>query len=279
MEKLLPMCPNLTMRTKTTVVLTIVVVILIALVISCAPPTPAPTPAPVSPAQVASPATPTISAALAVRQKQMERLQGILGPADYSTLESLENQMPDTACISFVYGWVISGKVTNSSNASSACGGTLQSVMGIASRHLSSVPAQLSSSGPTPTATLPLIRSATTRFEVFANRGWQNTGVTIQTGQQLRIEYVSGLWTYWTGSVAPTDARGGNYICARCTEPLPSAPTGSLIGKVGDGGAFFIGNVGTFTVQSGGPLLLRMNDDDGGLSDNSGSIIVEMTLQ
>lgn len=114
-------------------------------------------------------------------------------------------------------------------------------------------------------------------FTVFSDLGWQDTGVTLREGQQFQVQYVSGRWTYWSGTLAPFDGNGDNYICGRaeCCEPLPGERKGALIGKIGNE-VFLIGNGGTFTAGSRGRLLLRMNDCDGSFSDNKGAIQVRI---
>jgi len=145
-------------------------------------------------------------------------------------------------------------------------------------------PAQVTQIAPPPqvvpvTPVIPIAPApsqATTTFSVSANQGWQDTGVQIQRGQQFRIEYLSGQ-VKDNVTIIP-DGNGTNYVCgsAGCCEPLPNARRSSLIGRVG-GEIFFVGNGGAFTVNSNGNLLLRINDCDAGLFDNSGSLQVRVT--
>lgn len=122
---------------------------------------------------------------------------------------------------------------------------------------------------------LPLVVKPPLSLEVFSNQNWQDSGVTLAQGQHFSIQYISGMWTYSTGMIAPFDANGDNYICnsVNCCEPLPTVRKGALLGKVGNN-TFFVGNRGTFTANSTGSLSLRMNDCDSDLGDNSGSIRV-----
>jgi hypothetical protein len=121
-------------------------------------------------------------------------------------------------------------------------------------------------------------------FEVFANRRWQNTGVELQPGDRILIEYVSGKWTGWEGTQPLHDANGpgDNYVCAnaipasQCIEPVPDYQTRALVGRVGSQ-ILKVGNRLATTVSSAGNLELRMNDGDEGLHDNAGSIIVRIT--
>ncbi|HEY7356368.1 MAG TPA: hypothetical protein VH590_07870, partial [Ktedonobacterales bacterium] len=94
--------------------------------------------------------------------------------------------------------------------------------------------------------------------------------------------YVTGLWTSTIGT-AEYDATGSHYICdkykraTQCVEPLPDFPTGALIGY--DGNEFLrIGNNLTFYAKESDKLWLRMNDGGCCLSDNEGSIIVQITI-
>src|SRR5207253_1906592 len=56
---------------------------------------------------------------------------------------------------------------------------------------------------------------ASKTFVVQAAQDWQNTGVSIHTGNQVTIQYVSGLWTS-DPSVSPFDGKGrpDGYTCA-----------------------------------------------------------------
>ncbi len=134
------------------------------------------------------------------------------------------------------------------------------------------------------TAPSPTPTRRTVSFEVFANRRWQNTGVELQPGDKILIEYVSGKWTGWEGTQPMHDANGpgDNYVCAnvipasQCIEPVPDYQTRALVGRVGSQ-ILKVGNRLSTTVTSAGNLELRMNDGDDGLDDNAGSIIVRIT--
>jgi len=126
-------------------------------------------------------------------------------------------------------------------------------------------------------------------IEVPANQSWQRR-LIVNPGDTISIKYVSGEWG-WTGSRANFDGKGdpdlkGNYrdICTGRNDCLPDAPLSSLIGKIGENGTpFYIGNALTFTVPPDSPpnqpLFLMGNDNPTGLSDNVGSIFVEITIE
>ena len=131
-------------------------------------------------------------------------------------------------------------------------------------------------------ATIPAPPLPLAVVEIAANQGWQSTGIHVDAGTQLYLEVIAGKWTHERGSIAPNPGIGVNYICAlalsmsECAEPLPSAAKGTLVGRVGDG-LFNVGHHALITVVQSGELRLRMNDEDEALSDNSGSITVQVT--
>jgi hypothetical protein len=120
---------------------------------------------------------------------------------------------------------------------------------------------------------------------VQAAQDWQNTGVSLHRGNQVTIEYVSGLWTS-DPSVSPFDGKGrpDGYTCAnyepasQCGEVVPDAVQGSLVGMIGTQ-TLKIGNTLTFTAPQDGSLLLRINDGKGtSLNDNQGSLTVQIAV-
>ena len=126
-----------------------------------------------------------------------------------------------------------------------------------------------------------LILPAAKEIEVLiaANQGWQDTGVELQPGERILIEYISGKAT--DGDVAIIDGSGIDYTCGHsgCCEPLPEARRSSLIGRVGriDDEIFSVGNGIEITVDKKGNLFLRINDCNSGLNDNSGKLRVRIT--
>lgn len=115
--------------------------------------------------------------------------------------------------------------------------------------------------------------------EILADQGWQETGVALEAGESVLIEYLSGQAT--DGDLLLIDGSGSDYVCsaATCCEPLPGARRSSLIARVGgtDEAVFYVGNGARMTAESGGPLFLRFNDCNSGLEDNSGAFRVRIT--
>ncbi len=110
-----------------------------------------------------------------------------------------------------------------------------------------------------------------------SDKSWYSTGIYIQSGDKVSIQYLSGQW--WIGKAGdgewveqdPTDANGytgrdSDRVIAQmaadnpdiCQE-LSSAPIGSLIGRIEKNGAFYVGNDLEFTASETGILFLRIN--------------------
>jgi len=109
-------------------------------------------------------------------------------------------------------------------------------------------------------------------FEAFANQQWLNTGVLIQPGDTLTIQYLSGLWSPWPNNSYDGVGSGGDPNCD-CNVML-GVSHAALIGKIGDGNPFYVGNEFTQQMGQSGYLFLGINDNR--VSDNSGSIIVSI---
>ena len=120
---------------------------------------------------------------------------------------------------------------------------------------------------------------AETTVQVAADQGWQDTEVALQSGEQVRIEYVTGQ--IQDQETPLIDGTGADFVCghAGCCEPLPDARRSALIGRIGrlDDGIFYVGNGLEITVETTGNLFLRINDCNSGLYDNSGEFQVQIT--
>ena len=109
---------------------------------------------------------------------------------------------------------------------------------------------------------------------VPANVQWTNTGVSVSAGQRLRFQTTGEVRM----SVTPEDVGGaGGGSTPRHTDkaPIPSAPVGSLMGRIGNGQPFAIGNTTlALDMPASGRLFLGVNDDHVG--DNSGNLVVRI---
>jgi hypothetical protein len=111
---------------------------------------------------------------------------------------------------------------------------------------------------------------------VQARTRWTPTNITVKRGQTVRFD-ANGTVSVNTRSKVMADP-GGNTSLINRENPLPSAPTGALIGQIGIPGRggtatpFLIGNQDSVTMPADGPLLLAVNDTE--LDDNSGTFQV-----
>jgi len=124
--------------------------------------------------------------------------------------------------------------------------------------------------------------SSSTKFEVFANLSWQDTGVQINSGDRLRI-----IWdgkSKWRGVNTGdfSDPLGGyidpnsNYACPPLM-PADQAGWNALVAKIGENGTPT--NPFKLIPSGNGTLYLAMNDCDKQRYDNEGSVIVTIEVQ
>jgi len=120
-----------------------------------------------------------------------------------------------------------------------------------------------------------------TIVEVQANSDWQDTGVNVQIGEPVAITYVSGLWCPWSSFCL--DGRGCVDVDPNVCSPDPNQPSNifsfahaGLIGRIGDGTPFAVGNGVTFQANQAGNIYLRINDRS--IQDNSGALTVRLEL-
>jgi hypothetical protein len=121
---------------------------------------------------------------------------------------------------------------------------------------------------------------------VAGNRGWTDTGVRINIGDEVRVAASGEVTVTTDGHIPPMPPGGFPPNCAAASAiygrfllpfPAPQLPCWSLLGRVGTGGIIF--GVGTNTVlqaQTAGELYLGVNDNN--LSDNSGSWTVTLSV-
>jgi hypothetical protein len=80
----------------------------------------------------------------------------------------------------------------------------------------------------------PYLASRGTLFDVHAEKQWQNTGVRVETGDQITIVQVGGAWSSDPND-SLFDANGEPNGTLLATTPLTSVIPGTLIGRIGEG--------------------------------------------
>ena len=112
-------------------------------------------------------------------------------------------------------------------------------------------------------------------FNIRADQQWTDTGLTLRSGETFRLD-ASGRVDWGPGrSDGPAGEMSSHYNANR---PLPNRPAAALIGRIGNGEPFFVGQGGmTFRASNSGRLYLGINDDY--LRDNSGSFRVSVNRE
>lgn len=105
---------------------------------------------------------------------------------------------------------------------------------------------------------------------IKANEEWQNTGVEIRQGQDVKITYISGMW-----EIMP-DSMGYPFIEYGAGGAFLDVGWIASIGRIENQIPFSVGESYEFTANNSGTLFLRANDSD--MGDNSGSIIYKIEV-
>jgi len=130
--------------------------------------------------------------------------------------------------------------------------------------------------GPTTNAVGTSGQAAARTIQVPANQQWTDTGVDVTQGQQVVFE-ASGQIT-WDRQAGATATPDGNGTQTRTGLPVPNAPVGALIGRVGNAAPFGIGTqTNPLPMPASGRLMLGVNDSV--LTDNTGAFSVVIKKQ
>jgi hypothetical protein len=122
--------------------------------------------------------------------------------------------------------------------------------------------------GTTGAASTPPVAGAVT---VDATQPWTSTGITVRRGQTLNFQTTGEvqLSADDTDVATPDGAKKARYAA---NAPLKQVLAGALIGRIGNGAPFAIGNQSTIVAPASGVLFLGVNDD--GFADNKGNFQV-----
>lgn len=107
---------------------------------------------------------------------------------------------------------------------------------------------------------------------VPSNVQWTNTGFNVTRGERLRFEPSGEIRLSTNGEDI---GRPAGAMSARLAPnaTIPTIPVGALIGRIGNGQPFAIGDAQTvFDMPDSGRLFLGVNDDH--VADNSGNYVV-----
>jgi hypothetical protein len=105
---------------------------------------------------------------------------------------------------------------------------------------------------------------------VSAREQWNDTGIQVRRGQEV---YFSASGKPRWGRDRADGPAGERGSPRNPNRPIPDRPGGALIGRIGDGDPFFVGDErGPIRVRDSGRLFLGINDDY--LPDNSGEFRV-----
>lgn len=114
--------------------------------------------------------------------------------------------------------------------------------------------------------------SAGRTLSVPADAPWTDTGLSVRRGEVWSVE-ADGVISFRRGAGNVAGPAGKTAVRNR-RYPVVMLPAGGLIGRIGDGEPFAIGDAATVVMPATGRLFLGINDDD--LRDNSGSFRVRL---
>jgi hypothetical protein len=121
----------------------------------------------------------------------------------------------------------------------------------------------------------PVPAAVTRTISVPGSIRWVDTGIDVTMGQTIRI-HASGLIKIAGSDPGKSPAGAGTAPCTIPGVTTSIAPCWSLVGRVGAGSAFHVGQLYTGS-RGTGRLYLGINDDV--MGDNSGSWTATITVQ
>ena len=125
-----------------------------------------------------------------------------------------------------------------------------------------------------PAATTGTSTAGATGLVVSAKQQWTSTGLVVRRGETLTFN-TTGEITLGPNADEVATAAGSKSGRMATNAPLPRSLAGALIGRIGNGQPFGIGNQTSIVMPAAGRLFLGINDDH--LDDNAGEFRVEIT--
>ena len=142
--------------------------------------------------------------------------------------------------------------------------------------YLGQFPAAQGATAAATNSTLAMPQSAS-GVRVPANQPWTATGIRVSEGQTVNFNVQGEVQLSTSGDDRATAAGAAGGRRAADRAPLPSALAGALVGRIGNGAPFGIGNQTVVPMPATGELFLGVNDDEVG--DNSGGFVVDVKPQ
>ncbi len=147
-------------------------------------------------------------------------------------------------------------------------------------------PQNIASSTPVPaTATRIVLPNTATpqpladiyEMTVQADEQRNQTGIHIETGDMVSIQFLEGRWRAGPLPTWPFYGPSGDpQVESKETFPVQDKPIMGLVGGIGTQQPFWVGSTLQFKSSTSGELWLGANDDD--FSDNNGYLIVTITI-
>lgn len=107
---------------------------------------------------------------------------------------------------------------------------------------------------------------------VRGNHAWTDTGTFVNAGDEITITASGGVTMGLGWTLVPPSGRSPN--CTGSGFPIREIPCWSLIGRIGDGPIFYVGNERTLRASNAGELFLGVNDNV--LWDNGGNWVANI---
>jgi hypothetical protein len=122
----------------------------------------------------------------------------------------------------------------------------------------------------------PVVGTAGEVVVIDSSVRWTDTGITVRAGQTLMFDAEGQIRLSNNGN--DVAAAGGSATGRRAANsPVPSAPAGGLIARIGNRAPVFVGARQTLRVPTSGRLYLGVNDDY--LDDNEGQYRVTIDVR
>jgi hypothetical protein len=109
---------------------------------------------------------------------------------------------------------------------------------------------------------------------VPATQAWTPTGITVRRGETITLNTTGQIQlgpdsNDIAGPAGSTSGRRAQSV------PMPQFPVGALLGRIGNGAPFAVGDQTSIPMPAAGQLFLGINDDN--VSDNQGGFRVQIT--